>query len=577
MVMRVLLIENNEDDARLIEEKLARARKPVVLERADRLSKGLERLGAGDVDVVLLDLGLPDSQGFETFAKIHTRVPTVPIVVLTGSYADEQLALGVVREGAQDYLLKDHADGEVVFHALRYAIERKRTEQALKVLNVTLGERTSELESANASLTSVTQELRKVNEHLTQLALLDPLTGLLNRRGLQQALFQELQRRRRDGSTLLALLIDLDEFKRINDTLGLTMGDEALVQITHKLRASLRATDHVARIGGDEFLVLLPGTRLAEGLLIAEKLRLAVSGTSIVFAPTSSVSVTASLGLVEVSEATTSIDELLSQTQVILQRSKSAGKDQVSFDECGAATEVTAGSDARVDLVSGLRRGEGFRAVRQPIFSLSEMRPVGYELLSRLANETFEMPDDFFRASLEANLLTLVDHYCLTTCLAAAASLPPGARCHLNLFPSTIVSIPIAQLLDELESTCRARTCCIEISEQQVLGEPSYLTEAIGTLRRSGVLIAIDDVGFGRSSLESLILLQPEIVKIDKECVRGIGRDDARIRLLTRLLKVIDALGAEAVAEGIESSEDLEVLQGLGTQYGQGFLLGRPS
>jgi diguanylate cyclase (GGDEF)-like protein len=575
--MRVLLIENNDDDARLIQEKLARAREPVYLEHVDRLSNGIDRLATGDIDVVLLDLGLPDSQGFDTFATIHARVPSVPIVVLTGSYADEQLALGVVREGAQDYLLKDHADGEVVFHALRYAIERKRTERALKGLNATLEERTSELQSANMSLTSVTQELRKVNEHLTHLALLDPLTGLLNRRGLQQALFQELQRGRREGSTLLALLLDLDEFKRINDTLGLTMGDQALVQITHTLRASLRATDHVARIGGDEFLVLLPGTRLAEGLLIAEKLRLAVSGTSIAFAPTSSVSVTASLGLVELSEATTSIDELLSQTQAVLQRSKNAGKDQVSVDESGAAGRAKVACDARVDLLTTLRRGEGFRALRQPICSLEDMRPVGYELLSRLGHETFAMPDDFFRASHEANLLTQVDHYCLTTCLAAAASLPPGARCHVNLFPSTIVSIPIAQLLDELEDTCRARPCCIEISEQQVLGDPSYLAQAIGALRRSGVLIAIDDVGFGRSSLESLILLQPEIVKIDKECVHGIGRDDARVRLLARLLKVIEALGAEAVAEGIESWEDLEVLQQLGAKYGQGFLLGEPS
>jgi len=575
--MRVLLIENNEDDALLIQAKLAGSREPVALEWVDRLSKGLERLATGDIDVVLLDLGLPDSQGFETFATVHAREPGVPIVVLTGSYADEQLALGVVREGAQDYLLKDHADGAVVFHALRYAIERKRTEQALKALNATLEERTSELESANGSLTSVTQELRTLNEHLTQLALIDPLTGLLNRRGLQQALFQERQRRRREGSTMLGLLIDLDEFKRINDTLGLTMGDKALVQITHKLRDSVRATDHVARIGGDEFLVLLPGTRLAEGLLIAEKLRLAVSGTLIAFAPAANVSVTASLGLVEISEATTSIDELLSQTQAILQHSKSAGKDRVSVDECAPAARATTGNDARGALLSALRRGEGLRAVRQPIFSLEEMKPVGYELLSRLASETFEMPDDFFRASLEANLLTLVDHHCLTTCLAAAATLPPGARCHLNLFPSTIVSIPVAQLLDELEGTCRTRSCCIEISEQQVLGEPSYLAETIDTLRQAGILIAIDDVGFGRSSLESLVLLQPEIVKIDKECVHGISRDGARIRSLRRLLKVIEALGAEAVAEGIETWEDLEVLQGLGAKYGQGFLLGRPS
>ena len=574
--MRILLIENNEDDVRLIQEKLAWTKEPVALECADRLSTGLERLAAGDLDVVLLDLGLPDSTGFDGLVRLQTQAPAIPIVVLTGSYDNEQFALQALREGAQDYLIKDRADGEAIVRAMRYAIERSQTEQVLKGLNATLEKRTADLERANVDLNSVTQELRKANEHLKQLALIDPLTRLLNRRGLEQALAQEIQRARREGSALLALLVDLDDFKQINDVLGFTVGDEVLVQITRKLRASLRATDHAGRIGGDEFMILLPRIRPGEGVLVGEKLRRTVFGTPVSVSPTSSLAVTASLGLVQVSEVTTSLDELLSQTQSVLKQSKQAGKDQVSYDERVGAAQVSGGSDVGGDLLSVLRRGEGFRAVRQPIFSLDEMKPIGYELLSRLSIQPFEMPDDFFQISREANLLTLVDHHCFKTCAAAAHRLPPQARRHLNLFPSTIVDIPVQQLLGELHGDGRTGTSCIEISEQQVLGEPSYLAEAVRTFQQAGVLIAIDDVGFGRSSLESLVLLQPEIVKIDKGCVRGIGVDKSRARLFRRLLNVIESLGAEAVAEGIESTDDLDALRVLGVKYGQGFLLGEP-
>lgn len=574
--MRILLIENNEDDVRLIQEKLACTQEPVALECADRLSTGLERLTAGGLDVVLLDLGLPDSTGFDGLVRLQTQVPAIPIVVLTGSYDDEQFALQALREGAQDYLIKDRVDGEAILRAMRYAIERSQTEQVLKGLNATLEKRTADLERANVDLNSVTQELRKANEHLKQLALIDPLTRLLNRRGLEQVLAQEIQRARREGSTLLALLVDLDDFKQINDAMGFTVGDRVLVQIARKLRASLRATDHAGRIGGDEFMILLPRIRPGEGVLVGEKLRRMVFGTPVSVSPTSSLTVTASLGLVQVPEVTISLDELLSQTQSVLKQSKQAGKDQVSYDERVGAAQVSGGSDVRGDLLSVLRRGEGFRAVRQPIFSLDEMKPIGYELLSRLSIQAFEMPDDFFQVSREANLLTLVDHHCFKTCAAAAHCLPPDARLHLNLFPSTIVDIPVQQLLDELHASGRTGTSCIEISEQQVLGEPSYLAEAVRTFQQAGVLIAIDDVGFGRSSLESLVLLQPEIVKIDKGCVKGIGVDKSRARLFRRLLNVLESLGAEAVAEGIESTDDLDALRVLGVKYGQGFLLGEP-
>ncbi len=502
----------------------------------------------------------------ELQTRAYVRYEDLPLEAKDGRRLDVEFVSNVYQVG----------DAYVIQCNIRDITERRRAERALQKVNNTLAEHAEQIERTNADLDRATQGLQNANERLERLALLDPLTGLLNRRGLQQALSQECQRARREGSTFCALLADLDDFKRINDRLGLTVGDMALVQVARQLKVSTRATDHVARIGGDEFLTLLPGTRLAEGMRIAEKLRLAIAGTSIMHTPASSVTVTASLGLVQVSDATTSIEEILSQTQMALQRSKQVGKNQVSSDGHLGAAQSAADPDAHLALLSALRQGGQFHTVRQPIFSLDEMSLVGYELLSRLAVETFEMPEDFFRISLQANLLTLVDHHCLRTCLAASRSLPSEVLRHLNLFPSTIMNIPVQQLLEELQDHGRADTYCIEISEQQVLGEPPDLAEGLRTLQQAGVLIAIDDVGYGRSSLESLVLLQPQIVKIDKSCVSGISQDALRTRSFRRLLRVVEGLGAEAVAEGIETADDLGMLKTLGVKYGQGFFLGRP-
>jgi EAL domain-containing protein (putative c-di-GMP-specific phosphodiesterase class I) len=117
----------------------------------------------------------------------------------------------------------------------------------------------------------------------------------------------------------------------------------------------------------------------------------------------------------------------------------------------------------------------------------------------------------------------------------------------------------------------------IEISEQQFIGDPAYLRDHVQALKERGLLVAVDDVGFGRSSLESLIILEPDIVKIDRKYVSGISEEPAKARLLKRLVKVVNSLGAELVAEGIECREELDLLVEMGVPFGQGWLWGKPA
>jgi len=553
-VLRVLLVEDSAADAASIGKILSADREfpRCHVTHAPSLGEARAELERNAADLILLDLSLPDGSGIEALESLQERAPDGAVVVLT-NLDDQPTAVKALQKGAQDYLIKGPRDRAMFMRTLRYAVERHRYRRMLE---------------------QVTGELREANSQLERLALLDPLTGLLNRRGLQQVLSREVSQLRRDGSELLVLLVDIDDFKRINDALGYAVGDVVLKEIARKLQVSLRATDEVARIGGDEFMMLFPQTRRAEGMRVAEKVRLALSGSPLT-GPSGPLRVTASLGLLSVSQATPSIDELLSQAHVILTRSKRSGKNRVSYGWSASQREEE--HHPLTTVLNGLRGGESLRAVMHPIYNLEDEREVGFEFLSRLTPGSFEMPDDFFRLSLEANILTLVDHRCFKNCVAAAAALPPGIRRHVNLFPSTILDIPVQHLVDSLPPNGSRKDYCIEISEQQIIGDPSYLAGTVDAFKREGVLVAIDDVGYGRSCLESVVLLEPDLVKIDKVCVNGIGRDESRTRSLKRLIKVANSLGAEIVAEGIESREDLDVLRDLGVKSGQGYLWGVPA
>ncbi len=190
------------------------------MEWAGELSSALERLSRGGIDVVLLDLNLPDNEGISTFERAYAFAPDVPIVVLT-EVDDEDVALRTVQGGAQDYLVKGRVTGEVVFRSVRYAVERHRLISALR-----------------------------------SLSLIDDLTGLYNRRGFADLGEQHLKLARRSGRAVILVYLDVDRLKTINDTLGHHVGDRALMRVADLLRDTFRRSDIVARIGGDEFAVL---------------------------------------------------------------------------------------------------------------------------------------------------------------------------------------------------------------------------------------------------------------------------------------------------------------------------------
>jgi two-component system, cell cycle response regulator len=220
--IRVLLVEDNPGDARLILEALKESRwTEFDLVQADTLSQALQRVAESQIDIMLLDLTLPDSTGLATLRKAREGAPHVPVVVLTGLH-DETIANSAVNEGAQDFLVKGQVDTGVLDRGIRYAIERHR----------------------------VLEEMRK-------LAVVDELTGLRNRHGLMVLFEHYRELALRKGLSFTILFIDIDDMKAINDTFGHQEGDHALVDTARLLTSTFRKADVVARLGGDEFCVLL--------------------------------------------------------------------------------------------------------------------------------------------------------------------------------------------------------------------------------------------------------------------------------------------------------------------------------
>ena len=220
-LVKVLLVEDNRDYAWMLRLVLAETNSNnFQLTHVEQLNDALTHLGDSKFDVILLDLSLPDSKGYETFNKAYNLAPDVPIVVMT-AIDDKQLALRAVREGAQDYLVKGDTDVTQLVRSIQYAVERHRTLTELK-----------------------------------RLSLVDDLTGLLNRRGFLSMASQHMKIAERADRELLLFFADLDGLKQINDTFGHQEGDQALLDIASILKETFRSSDLIARLGGDEFTIL---------------------------------------------------------------------------------------------------------------------------------------------------------------------------------------------------------------------------------------------------------------------------------------------------------------------------------
>jgi EAL domain-containing protein (putative c-di-GMP-specific phosphodiesterase class I) len=220
---------------------------------------------------------------------------------------------------------------------------------------------------------------------------------------------------------------------------------------------------------------------------------------------------------------------------------------------------------------------QGLRAHREPIVRLSDEACVGYELLVRgPSGGAREGAEDVFRLAVGASDLAALDLDCLQVALGSLPGMPwdgPALpEIHVNLFPSTLASVPVERVLESFPRDRALRGFCLEIGEKGLVRDALTLKEPVRALRRAGLRVAIDDVGFGRSSLEALVELEPDVLKLDRRLLRGLTQEVEQIQILRRVVAVAEALAARVIAEGVEDRGALAVLRDVGVEFAQGFL-----
>jgi len=426
-----------------------------------------------------------------------------------------------------------------------------------------------------------TAQLDQAKRELERLALYDPLTGLANRTLLGDRMGQATARAERGACPPCVVLLDLDEFKTINDGLGHTAGDLILVQVARRLSDVVRDTDTVARLGGDEFAILLPETSEDQALRIAQRALVQLQEPFDVGDRT--VCTGASIGVCFGTRGQPA-DLLLRDADTAMYAAKAAGKATVQLFR----PEMHHAARARLQVASelGAAIDEGQLCLEyQPIVDLRSGSAIAAEALVRWQHPTRGLlhPAEFIAVAEDNGHIAELGHWVLREAIGQLgrwqADLPAaGFQVHVNLSPVEVRWPGLADFVAEVlrEHDVPAPRLVLEISETGLMtGDISGL-ETLIALRDLGVGIAIDDFGTGYSSISYLRRLPIDTVKVDQSLIADIAADGAQVRFVGAILHLIEAAGLRAVVEGIESLNQLDRLAGLGCQYGQGYFLGRP-
>jgi diguanylate cyclase (GGDEF)-like protein len=418
-------------------------------------------------------------------------------------------------------------------------------------------------------------------------SLRDSLTGLGNHRAFQEELERQWVGATRYNTRLALAIVDLDDFRRINELEGHVGGDRVLVAAAATLTAGLRRSDRIFRIGGDEFAILMPGADAEAGFLSLRRVlataregragheRPVVGSVAGPWSFTSGVSAVPGTArdratLYREADAAMAYGKRHGRTVVTTFDAERHGASAMQRPIAEVAAEV-----AKVAAIGALR------AVFQPIYDLRSGQPRGYEALIRpAAGSGFADPGELFTAAEAVGRTVELDLACLQTSIAAFAELTLPGSLTLNLSPRTLEAdeFSVHTLVSLLaRHGVDPRRVVLELTEREAVEDMEHLTRAVDACRAAGMRIAADDVGAGNAGLRLLSQLRFDIVKIDLSLVQG-GAVRATSEEVVRTLKdLADRWGALVIAEGVETPEQLEFVRSLGIRAGQGYLLGRPA
>ena len=413
----------------------------------------------------------------------------------------------------------------------------------------------------------------------------DALTGLPNRALFMDHLKLAIARSQRNTSATFAVLyLDLDRFKIINDSLGHTIGDQLLVGIADRLKKHLRPGDTVARLGGDEFTVLIEDiAEESEAVQVAERILKELSNPFTLSGR--EVFTTVSLGIAPSSTGYDRAEDILRDADTAMYRAKSLGKARYEiFDKAMHARAINI-LQMETDMRRAIEREE-FVIHYQPIVSLSDFRLRGFEALVRWQHPErgFISPMDFIPVAEETGMIIQIGEYVLREACRQMQHwqkgfpVDPPLYVTVNLsskqFSQTTLISKVAMILQE--TGVRPHTVKLEITESVVMENIDTATDMLRQLRALGVQLAIDDFGTGYSSLSYLHRFPIDTLKIDRSFVTRMSENNENTEIVRTIVVLAQNLGMDVVAEGVETNEQLVLLQKLGCENGQGYFFSKP-
>ena len=420
---------------------------------------------------------------------------------------------------------------------------------------------------------------KQMEQELAHQALHDALTGLPNRTLLTDRLVHGLAGSRRRGTQLGVIFVDVDRLKEINDSLGHTAGDELLRHVGRQISGAIRPGDTVARIGGDEFVVVCDSVSASETEEIAVRVLDALSQPCV--GAHEEMKATASLGIAIADESATP-ESLLRDSDAAMYRAKERGRGRIElFDEA-----LRSRDERRTATTSSLHRAlerEEFIIEYQPIVDLGTGKMVSAEALLRWVHPERGLvpPHEFIPLAEETGLIVPIGAWVLDqSCrqLARWQRIEPSMTLAVNLSVRQLLDPAIAARLSTvvLQSGARAEGLCLELTESVFMEDVEFFGKALASLKRLGVRLTIDDFGTGYSSLSYLKRFPVDAVKVDRAFVDGLGTDPHDSALVAAIVAMAAALDLEVTAEGVETQAQLAHLKRLGCRRVQGFHLARP-
>ena len=423
------------------------------------------------------------------------------------------------------------------------------------------------------------RRLSLANQRVLELAQTDILTGLPNRAFFLGRL-DALNRRSRDERASFAILmLDLDRFKNVNDSLGHGAGDVLLRQVAERLKSALRATDVLARLGGDEFAVIQRGCQDERGGATELAARIARLLAEPFFLPGHRVEIGTSIGIAIAPDHGSDQEQLLKKADLALYRSKSAGRNCFTVYDEAMSAELEARNTLEGDLRDAIARCQ-LEVHYQPFVEAGSGARHGFEALVRWRHPTRGLigPDQFIPLAEESGLIVPLGEFVLRRACTDAAAWPADLTVAVNLSPIQFKEAKLFEMISAAlaDSGLPPARLEIEITESVLLERGVENLAFMERLKSIGIELALDDFGTGYSSLSYLTAFPFDKIKIDKSFIRNLTHQPRSSAIISSIVTLARGLDMSVTAEGVETEEEFERLKALGVNYAQGYLFGRP-